>query len=380
MPDPDPKIAWKVGFEVELLAPRGRSRRDLALALAGPGGSVRTFWHAQSEPSEVPGLPIFHNLTAGYEAIDAGGRPLARLVDDLTLQDDLERSAPPQPGWYRIVSDDPRLLRLIARSADPDLPPERALAPLAALFAGRLEAGAGGMVKLVDEVGASVGLAAPLPGERERGCEIVTPPYLAGHGVALDELLSAARGLGFLVPAEAAVHLHFDAGPLTEAGRLRGLVRLWTENAEILRTLLETNPRCRRLGPWPEALLALVEEPGFEARPWSEVQPRLAASNLTKYCDLNLRNLALGTPDKHTVELRVLPGTLRSEPILQAAALFEALLRASTAAVPFAAPRPWSRRAAEALLVRLPLAEDQRRRWLVRAAEIDLRSPRRSAG
>jgi len=374
------KIAWKVGFEVELLAPRGRSRRDLAAALAGPRGEVRTFWHAQSEPSEVPGLPIFHNLTAGFEALNAEGWPVARLVDDLTLQDDLERAAPPKPGWYRIVSDDPRLLRLIARQADPTLPPERALAPLAGLFGGRLEPGAGAMVKLVDEAGASVGLAAPLPGERERGCEIVTPPYVEGHGEALEVLLSTARALGFLVPAEAAVHLHFDAGPLTDAGRLRGLARLWTENAEILRALLETNPRCRRLGPWPEALLALVDEPGFEARPWAEVQSRLAALNLTKYCDLNLRNLALGTPDKHTVELRVLPGSLRSEPILLAAGLFEALLRASTVEVPRLPPRPWSRRAAEALLARLPMSEALRRAWLVRAAELDLRSARPLAG
>lgn len=365
-------LRWRMGVEIELIAPRGLSRRTLAEALTPEGGGVRIFWHTQSEPAEVPGTPVFHNLTPGYEVRDAEGRVLARLVDDLTLQDDLERRAAPQPGWYRVVSDDPRLLRLVARQADPALPPEVSLRPLAELFGSALQAGPGGMVKLVDESGASVALAAPLPGERERGCELITPPLSQDHGLALDALLRPARALGFLVPAEAAVHLHFDAAPLCDVGRLRGLIRLWEENAEILRVLVGTNPRCRRLGGWPDSLRETVEDPGWVHLEWSAARERLAALNLTKYCDLNLRNLALGTADKHTVEVRVLPGAREAGPILEAAALFEALLRAASVDTPAGAPRPWSRRDAERLIAALPLAEPLRRTWLLRASQRDL--------
>ena len=99
-----PVLSWKIGVEIELIAPRGSSRRALAEALAGPGGAVRTVWFTQSEPAEVPGTPIFHNLTQGFDVTDAAGRRVARLVDDLTLVADLNRTAAPQPGWYRIVS------------------------------------------------------------------------------------------------------------------------------------------------------------------------------------------------------------------------------------------------------------------------------------
>ena len=364
------ELRWKIGVEVELCAPRGLSRRDLALALAGADGTVTTVWHPQSEPAEVPGTPIFHNLTPGFDVRDRQGRLLARLVDDLTLQDDLDRQAAPKPGWYRIVSDDLRLLRLVARHADPTLPPERALRPLADLFGSALQPGPQGMVKLVDEAGASVALAAPLPGERERGCELITPPLEAGHGAALEALLAPARALGFQIPAEAAVHLHFDAAPLCDAGRVRGLVRLWEAHAEPLKALVGTNPRCRRLGAWPPNLRARVEAPDWLGLGWPEARAQLAALNLTKYCDLNLRNLALGTPDKHTVEVRVLPGAREAAPILEAAALFEALLRLASADTP---PQAAGSKDTARLLAALPLDEGARGRWRARAAQLPQR-------
>ena len=64
-------------------------------------------WHQESEPSRVPGMGLFHNLGLGFEVPGQ-----ARLVDDLTLQLDLDKRASPQPGWFRVVSDDVRLLAL----------------------------------------------------------------------------------------------------------------------------------------------------------------------------------------------------------------------------------------------------------------------------
>ena len=67
-------IDWRLGLEIELLAPPGKSRQDLALAIAAAyGGSVVRFFHPQSEPSLVPGTPVFHNLTLGFKVLNADG-------------------------------------------------------------------------------------------------------------------------------------------------------------------------------------------------------------------------------------------------------------------------------------------------------------------
>ncbi|MFT4978950.1 MAG: hypothetical protein ACI8S6_004860, partial [Myxococcota bacterium] len=101
------EIDWMIGVELELLAPRGRSRLDLAQEIAaGCGGAVVPMFLHQEEPSEVPGMAQFNNLTLGFEVMLPGGGWAARCVDDLTLQDDLDRTAPPVPGWFRVVSDD----------------------------------------------------------------------------------------------------------------------------------------------------------------------------------------------------------------------------------------------------------------------------------
>ena len=129
-----------LGVEIELLAPRGRSRKDLALAIARhEGGRVRRFFHPQGEPSKARNTPFFENLTLGFAVEDARGNLLAQCVDDLTLQDDLDRARAPLPGWYRIVSDDARLLRLVMQHADPAAPLRRVLLPIARLFGTKAE-------------------------------------------------------------------------------------------------------------------------------------------------------------------------------------------------------------------------------------------------
>lgn len=327
-------IHWTIGVEVELLAPRGASRRTLAEAIAAQcGGAVHAIFHHQSEPSLAPGMTTFENLTLGFEVRDADGATVARCVDDLTLQDDLDRQAAPAPGWFRIVSDDARLLRLIARTGRADAGPAAALAPLAALFGAPLDhVDEHGMVRLVDETGAPVAIAAPLPGERERPCELVTPPMARDHAGRLEALLAPARALGFTLAKESATHIHFDAGPLRSARVVRNLVRLLEERGEALKRAVGVNPHCRRLGAWPAALRETVEAPDFADLSWPEAQGRLKTLGLTKYCDFNLRNFVHDTPGKPTFEVRVLPGLCDAQPILTAAARFEALLREALAA------------------------------------------------
>ncbi|WP_344932846.1 amidoligase family protein [Actinoplanes nipponensis] len=231
------------------MAPPGRSRRTLARDLAGRcGGRVHPVWHHDSEPSLVPGLGRFLHLTQGFEVRRPGGALLCSLVDDVTLLAGLDPRAPAPPGWFRILGDDPRLLSLLAAHSDPGGTLGAALDAPAQLWGRRVERH-GDVYRLDDVSGATIALAAPQGGERERPCEIVTPPLSSDHGAALEELLGPARELGFTVPREAAVHLHIDGAPFREPHALANVVRLFAHWREPLRLLLGTNPACRRLAP-----------------------------------------------------------------------------------------------------------------------------------
>lgn len=324
-----PALGWQIGVEVELLAPRGASRRTLAERLAeNCGGTVRPFFHLQSEPSLVPGVPVFANLTLGFEVLDGSGQPVARCVDDLTLQDDLDRHCAPVPGWFRIVSDDQRLLHLVARVGRADGDALAALAPVAALFGTRPEHFPDeGMIRVSDETMAPIAIASSLPGERERPCELITPPLAGDHAARLDELLEPARELGFTLARESATHIHFDATVLRSPRVVRNLVRLLDAWGPALKALVGTNPACRRLGSWPDSLHRVLDEPGFASLTWPAAQGRLRGAGLSKYCDFNIRNFVHDLPGKSTFEVRVLPGLTGSAPILEGAALFEQVLR-----------------------------------------------------
>ena len=310
-------------MEVELLAPRGSSRRHLADELARRcGGSVRPVFHTDSEASAAPGVERFWHLTPGFEVLDAAGAPLCRLVDDTTIVRDLDAAAPAVPGWYRVLSDDARLLRLVAAHADPAAGIAAVLEPAAALFGARVAA-VGGAFRLDDAAGASVALAAPLPGERERPCEVVTPPLERDHLAALEALLAPARALGFTVPAEAAVHLHLDAAPFRDVAAFRAVVRLFGPWGAGLRHLLGTNPACRRLGPLPPGLVELAER---DWPSWEDLRAAAAGTGVSKYRDVNLTGVLGVRPGPPTLEVRVLPGVLHGREVVQRAALVEALL------------------------------------------------------
>ena len=354
-------LDWKTGFEIELLAPSGLSRRDLAEAVAARvGGTVERFFHPQSEPSAVEGRPVFENLTPGFRVRDGQGTWVASFVDDLTLQRDLDRERAPLAGWRRIVADDGRLLRLVERHCDPDAAGDGTLEPLAAVFGTQAQRHGAGMVRVVDANGRSVAIDAPLPGERERPCEIVTAPIEAAQAAVLEGLLSDARRLGFTVPVEGATHVHFDGEALCSAQAIAGLVEIWTRHGEALKRLVGVNPRCVRLGDWPMGMANLTGGEAFAAMDWTEAKAALGAAGLTKYCDLNLLNLLTGRADKHTVEVRVLPAVLEVEPLMQATALFEAVLgwcrdRAPGEATP---------RSLVDLLIQSPMDETAKSHWL----------------
>ena len=310
------------------MAPPGRSRLDLAQALAQRhDGLVQRFFHPQSEPSKVPGQAIFENLTLGFNVVTESGNLIARCVDDLTLQDTLDKNASPQPGWYRIVSDDKRFINLIIQQANADDDLEQVLLPIARLFGTEPDFNEHDMVRIGDVHGAAIAMGAPLPGERERPCEIITPPLEQSHAARLDALLEPARALGFTIPSEGATHIHYDAQALCSPYVLANLVSLLWIHGDGLRRLVGTNPRCRRLGKWPDELYPLVQSPLFLNADWPTAREQLRKLKLTKYCDFNLSNFIYGLPGKNTFEVRILPVWLETEAIIAAAALFESILR-----------------------------------------------------
>jgi hypothetical protein len=324
-----PVIHWKVGYEIELLAPSRVSRKDLALRLAEavPGGTIAPVFVPQAELINLEGVQVFENLTLGYDALDSGGRLIARCADDLTLQADLDRSAPPKPGWYRIVGDDARILRLVMRHSDPTAPIDQVLIPSATLFGADLQHFDNGMIRLADSLDAPIAMATHLPGERERPCEIITPPIVADHRERLEALLAPAVDMGFTVPTEAALHIHFDAAALCTASAFAKLVVIFSRFGDQLKRMLKTNPACTRLGTWPQELIELVSTSAFENLDWGEARARLSELQLTKYVDFNVINMVRPQSEKHTFEVRILPVVLDSDAILDTTALLEGLLR-----------------------------------------------------
>jgi hypothetical protein len=324
----------RTGFEIELMAPVGSSRRVLAREFAGRrGGRVRPVWHHDSEPSLVPGLGRFLHLTQGFEVVDAAGALVCTLVDDVTLVADLDVRTRPAPGWYRVLTDDARLLRLLAGRIDPGAPIEESLDPIAALWGVRVERH-GGVFQLDDSAGATIALAAPQGGGRERGCEVITPPLTADHEVAIGDLLLVARDLGFVVPTEAAVHVHHDGAPFRSPAALANVVRLFGLWRPALHTLLGTNPACRRLAPLPASLVqAAVGTPSYE-----ELRDAAAAGGLTKFFDVNLTALFAANPARDTLEVRILPGAIDAREVVRGAALVEALLERCLLEAPIPAP------------------------------------------
>ena len=324
----------RTGFEVELLAPSGLSRRTLALELAHRhGGSVHPVWHHDSEPSLVPGLGQFRHLTTGFEVRQVNGDLLCTVVDDVTLLADLNPQAGPAEGWHRILTDDPRLLSLLARHSDPGGTEHTALDAAAALWGVEVERH-GDVYRIADPRGATIALATGQGGERERPCEVVTPPLSADHGLFLDNLLGPARELGFTVPTEAAVHVHLDGAPFRQAPALANVIRLFAYWRETLRTVLQTNPACRRLAQLPDPLLRAVE-----GKPtYAELQQAATAGGLTKFFDVNLTQLLTDTPFRDTIEVRILPGSIDTELIVENAALIELLLERCLDPTPLPAP------------------------------------------
>jgi hypothetical protein len=298
------------------------TRRDLADVLAQRyGGEVRAVWHQDSEPAVIESIGgRFLHLTQGFEVRRSSGDLLCTVVDDITIRAGLDPQAAAPAGWVRVLTDDVRLLQLLASCSDPSASVDRVLAGAAAIW--RSEPEQIGNIWRLDSAGATVALAMPAGGERERPCEIVTPPIAVDHETRLAELLGPAQELGFTVPVEAAVHIHVDGAPFRAAPALANVVRLFGYWREPLRERLGTNPNCTRLAPLPQPLIdAVAGEPTT-----AELRAAAKAGGLSKFYDVNLTQVLTDRWLRDTVEVRILPGSIDAAAVLAQAALVEQLL------------------------------------------------------
>ncbi|MDP2271805.1 MAG: amidoligase family protein [Archangium sp.] len=296
-------MRFPVGLELELLAPAGKTRFDLARALAKQaGGALRLSFKYHGQGVLPDGRPDCHLTPAARVLVR--GKWFASVVDDPTIVDDLART----PEFMRAArTDDVRLAAWIERSCPGHF------RPLQKTFAATEdEAG------FVDPWGQPLVRWHHVSAERARVCEVVLRP-LGQKELAptLRRVMKLATSLGFTVPAEAAVHAHFDAAPFRSTASLRRLVLAWSKERAVYLSRLKPNPRCRKLGPFPPDVVRVATEATDEL-PFETLAAGLLLAGLHRAVDLNLLGLVERFPKQPTIEVRCLPGSLDPEATLQA--------------------------------------------------------------
>ncbi|MFT7044520.1 MAG: hypothetical protein ACI81O_001619 [Cyclobacteriaceae bacterium] len=326
--------ASKVGIEVELMAPSNSSRLSLAQAMATAcSGQVQVFFFPQAEPAKSSSGAAFQNLTQGFRVTDGAGRKVAELVDDLTLQRDCDKQHLPQPGWYRIVSNDARLLNLVQQHCDPAAVPAVLLEPIAKLF-GTKPTEQGGMIRVADIDDSPVVMLAPLPGERHRPCELISAPIDGQFESTIAGLLAPAHDLGFTLAAEAATHLHFDGTLLRSSRVIARLIQFFNHFEKALRARVLTNPLNRRLASLPSTLVTMAGEANFQNAAWDQARQRMLDAGVSKYADVNFLNLARDDKRKPTLEVRMIGPSMSPRWLTQQMEFFAEVLRWSLGTQP----------------------------------------------
>ncbi len=304
-------MTYRVGTELELLAPVGMSRATLAHEVARViGGTVVAGWHLDTEPSAHRSIEVFQHLTAAFDVLDGNGERYLRVVHDVTIHSDLNVKAPAVDGWYRVVSDDRRILRMV----EPFLPATGLGDDDISAVAGRFALGhetRNGMTRFFDSSGASVAMITGDRGEKQRVAECISPPLVDDHGQWVEVVVGTADRLGFTVPAEGATHFHYDAELFAQPEAFARLVTTFGHDLDSIRRAVGTNPNCRRLGPLPQSLVDLVEDPAYDRLTWDEVAAKARTiDGVTKFADVNVLNLVAQQPKLPTVEFRMLPASI----------------------------------------------------------------------
>ena len=135
-------------------------------------------------------------------------------------------------------------------------------------------------------------MAAPQGGERERPCEIITPPLTADHAVALEDLLGPARELGFTIPQRPPCTCTSTAprSATGHPGQRHPAVRLLPRAAAHAAA---DQPQL----PAPRPTAAAAGHERSPARPPGRPQDAATDGGLTKFFDVNMAQLFRDNPD-----------------------------------------------------------------------------------
>jgi len=297
---------WRVGLELELLAPDGKSRDDLARLLAKKaGGALRFGLKYHGAGTLEDGRPDCHLTPASR--VDVKGAWLASFVDDVTILDELK----PTTEHRRIArTDDVRLAAWMERHCW-STKSEHRFHALSSSFDTREEADG-----LVDPWGHPLVRWHHESTQRARVCEVVLRPLEPKERKpVLKQVMKLAASLGFTVPREGAVHAHFDAAPFRSTRSLRALVLTWARERSLWLERFQPNPNCRKLGPFPEDVVRVAAVTDDDL-PFETLAAGLLLAGLHRAVDLNLLGLVERYPKQPTLELRCLPGSLDAEATL----------------------------------------------------------------
>lgn len=298
----------RVGLEVELLAPPGKTRFDLARALAKlAGGALRLSFKYHGQGTLPDGRPDCQLSPAAKVLVR--GKWFASIVDDPTILDDL---APDAEAMRIARTDDVRLAAWVERNCEAASGVEgREWAALRKTFAATEDEEG-----FVDPWGLPLVRWHHVSAERARVCELVLRPLSQKElAPTLRKVMKLARSLDFTVPSEGAIHAHFDAAPFRSTALLRKLVLSWSRDRARLLSWLQPNPRCRKLGPFPEDVVR-VAEASSDDMSFESIAAGMLLAGLHRAVDLNLLGLVERYPKQPTIELRCLPGSLDPEATL----------------------------------------------------------------
>lgn len=315
------EISRYYGFELELLAPEGLTRLDLANSIAQrTGGTVLHALHYSSPGRGPDGRPICHLEPS--QRVEVDGADYCEVVGD----DSIRPEPSDGPAGLRILTDDVRLallIRRLARAETADAP--ALLAPYAEIFGGYFEQ-SDGRAMLRDRFGHGLAAIGAAPAERARVAEVVTRPLERSEVLpTLSVVLGEARRLGFEVPREAALHVHLDAAPWQSTACMKALLTRGTDELSAARDALGTNPLCRHLGPPPSAVRR-VAETAPASLPWPTLAAALGVAGASKHADLNVLGVIQARPVQPTLEVRMLGMSLDPDQLMGRFERLEAIL------------------------------------------------------
>lgn len=306
----------RVGLELEWLAPRGRSRDDLARAVARAFHGRVEFGFKYHGAGFLPDGRPDCRLTEAVRVV-RGRTVLASFVDDPTIVDELDPRGAPSLCWR---TDDVRLALLVERTCWAKTRAQ-ALAPFRTVFAAHHITG-----RILDPLGHPLLVRADDAGERARVCEVVLAPLARAElRSVLARVCGVAAKLGFTVPVEGATHAHYDARPFRSTRVLRRLIVRWAREGAELRRALEPNPRCRKLGPFSPEVVRVAAE-SDDALAFSTFAAALSLAGLSREVDLNVLGVVDAFPKQPTLEVRCLPSSLDADATLRRLEVLDAIL------------------------------------------------------